>query len=261
MSRPSSTKRRRSESRTGVPPIWGLAPLAATLLLWQLFGQESSVYAPRPSRWVERVSAFLESGSIQAASLESVTTFLLGLGISTVLGTAVGALVGRLPVVDRALGPLFEFFRVMPPAAMVPIAVLVAGYSESMKVGIVIISAIWPILLQVRSATRSIDPIVFEVARVFHLSWWDRNRKLILPSLVPAILQGMRMATPTILVIVLLVEIVTRINGIGGLMDQAQQNYDSAGLYGLLVLTGVIALTANIALHYADRWLLRNRGQ
>jgi ABC-type nitrate/sulfonate/bicarbonate transport system permease component len=259
LQRPASPRRATTGRRASVPPIWGLAPLVLALVLWQLLGPEQSVYAPKPSRWIERITAMWTSGELQQALIESLTTFLLGLLISTVLGIGIGALVGRSRIIDRALGPLFEFFRVMPPAAMVPIAVLIAGYSENMKVAIVVISAIWPILLQVRSAAKGIDPLVFDVAAVLRLSRWDRTRKLLLPSLVPAILQGVRVATPTILIIVLLVEIVTRINGVGGLMNESQANFDSAGVYGLLILTGILALLVNLTVSLIEKWLLRYR--
>src|SRR5690606_38104358 len=135
-----------------VAPLWGLLPLLLALLLWQLLGPEHSVYAPKPSRWVERISELWSSGELSKALRQSITTLLLGLIVSTVVGTVVGALVGRSRLADRALNPLFEFFRVMPPAALVPVVVLIAGYSEQMKVSVVVISAVWPILLQVRAA-------------------------------------------------------------------------------------------------------------
>lgn len=258
-----STGRRGRGSRrsSGVPPLWGLLPLVTALALWELLGPAQSVYAPRPSQWAERVGELWRSGDLTTALGESLATLLLGLAVSTAVGAVVGAVVGRSRLADRALGPLFEFFRVMPPAALVPVVVLVAGYSEQMKVAIVVISAVWPILLQVRAAAKGIDQILFEVAAVLRLRWWERTRKIVLPSLVPAILQGVRVATPTILVIVLLVEIVTRINGIGGLMDSSQQNFDSAGVYGLLVVTGVLALLVNVAVSHLDRWLRRYHGQ
>ena len=246
-------------AQTSIPPLRGLLPLFAIVAIWQLLGPEKSVYAPRPLSWVEQLVRLWSDGTLPKALIDSISTFAIAVVISTILGSLLGALVGRYRIFDRMLGPLFEFFRVLPPAAIVPLAVLIAGYSQDMKVGVVVLSAIWPILLQVRAAARGLDPILFDVARVMRLNRRQTFSRVLLPSLTPAILQGLRLATPIILIIVLLVEIVTRINGLGGQIQQATENYQSAAVYGLLVVTGLLVLAVNLIVGAIESWLLRYR--
>ncbi|WGW11682.1 ABC transporter permease [Saxibacter everestensis] len=245
--------------RPSIPPLRGLLPLVVILVLWQLFGPAKSVYAPPPLSWVEQLVRLWSDGTLPAALLDTIATFAISVTIATVLGTILGALVGRYRVLDRMFGPIFEFFRVLPPAAIVPLAVLIAGYSQDMKVGVVVLSAIWPILLQVRATARGLDPILFDVARVLRLDRKSTFRKVLLPSITPAILQGLRLATPILLIIVLLVEIVTRINGLGGQIQQATENYQSAAVYGLLVVTGILVLAMNVIVGALESWFLRYR--
>jgi ABC-type nitrate/sulfonate/bicarbonate transport system permease component len=199
------------------------------------------------------------SGELQQGIMDSLSTFVIAFAVATVLGTLVGALIGRSRSIDRLFGPILEFFRVMPAAAIVPLAVLAAGYTQDMKVAVVVFSAVWPILLQVRTGTRTLDPILGETGRALHLSWLARVFQMTLPALLPSILQGMRLAVSPILIIVLLVEILTRINGLGGMVEEAQQNYDSAAVYGLLVIIGLFALLVNTVVTVLEQWLLRNR--
>jgi ABC-type nitrate/sulfonate/bicarbonate transport system permease component len=124
---------------------------------------------------------------------------------------------------------------------------------------VVVLSAVWPILLQVRATAKGLDPILFDVARVLRLKRSQTFTRILLPSLTPAILQGLRLATPIILIIVLLVEIVTRINGLGGQIQQATENYQSAAVYGLLVVTGLLVLVMNFIVGALEGWLLRYR--
>jgi ABC-type nitrate/sulfonate/bicarbonate transport system permease component len=258
----ASTRRRQTTnqvSRSSFPPLRGLVPLVLALILWQIFGPEQSVYAPRPSEWVTQLVRLTLDGSLFDALVDTIATFAISVLVATVLGALLGALVGRVPLSDRMFGPLFEFFRVLPPAAIVPFAVLVAGYTQDMKVGVVVLSAIWPILLQVRAAARALDPILFDVSRVFGLNRRALFSKILIPSLTPAVLQGLRLATPLILIIVLLVEIVTRVNGLGGEIQGAQENYQSAAVYGLLVVTGLLVLIVNMIVGAAESWLLRYR--
>jgi len=244
---------------SAVPPVSGLLPLVVVLGLWQLFGADDSVYAPKPSRWLDQVRGLWTGGEFQQALLDTLATFALAFVLAGVLGTVIGTVIGRSRRTDRVLGPVLEFFRVMPAAAIVPLAVLIAGYTENMKVGVVVFSAIWPVLLRVRAGARGLDPLLDDVARSLHLSRPDRWRKVLLPALLPAILHGLRLATSPVLIIVLLVEIVTRINGLGGLIEESQQNFDSAAVYGLLVATGLVALGMNLLVAVVEGRLLRHR--
>ena len=250
---------RKGRSQSSIPPLRGLLPLTLALLLWQIFGPEQSVYAPRPSEWVHEIVTLAVDGTLVEILGDTIATFGISVVIATIAGTLLGALVGQNRLFDRMLGPIFEFFRVLPPAAIVPLAVMIAGYTENMKVGVVVLSAIWPILLQVRAAARALDPIRFDVAHVLHLKKREVFAKVLLPSLTPAVLQGLRLATPIILIIVLLVEIVARVNGLGGQIQQAQENYQSAAVYGLLVVTGLLVLIVNVVVGAVEAWLLRYR--
>ncbi|HEU4808423.1 MAG TPA: ABC transporter permease subunit [Homoserinimonas sp.] len=253
------TSTRKPTSQSAIPPLRGLLPLVGGLILWQFLGPEKSVYFPKPLLWVEQIVRLWNDGTLPRALADSIATFLISLVAATIIGSLLGALVGRYILFDRMFGPLFEFFRVLPPAAIVPLAVLIAGYSQDMKVGVVVLSAVWPILLQVRAAARALDPILFDVSRVLRQNRRQTFTRVLLPSLTPAILQGLRLATPIILIIVLLVEIVTRINGLGGQIQQATENYQSAAVYGLLVVTGLLVLAVNSIVGAVEGWLLRYR--
>jgi len=205
-----SSRRRARQKRRGVPPLRGLLFLAVLLAVWQLVQHGQSAYFPRPSLWWGAVTTLWADGQLGPAVVATLKTFILALVIATVLGSVIGALAGRVRRLDRTLGPSLEYCRVMPAAAVVPLAVLFAGYTQKMKIAVVVFAAIWPILLQVRSASRGLNPILLDIAKSMHLGRMGTVRKVLFPSLVPAILLGVRVAAPTVLIIVLLVEILTQ---------------------------------------------------
>lgn len=250
--------RRPSKNHT-IPPLRGLLPLIIGLIIWQLLAHGQSAYFPRPSLWWEGIEHESQSGALKPAIEATLKSFLLALVIATVLGTALGILIGRARRVDRALGPFLEFCRFLPAAAVVPIAVLAEGYTEQMKIFVVVFAAIWPILLQVRSAVRTQSPLLIDVARSLHLGRVRTVVQLILPSLAPSIMLGLRVAAPIVLVVVLLVEIVTQVPGLGSLISTAQRTFDAATAYGLLAIVGVIGITVNAGLAALESWLLRYR--
>lgn len=225
-----------------VPPLRGLLPLAMLLGLWELTGSATSPYFPRPSSWPQALGELWEAGELLPAAAATVTTFFLALGAAIVLGTLLGLLAGGVRAIDRALGPTLEFARAMPPAAVIPIATLLIGYDEQMKVAVVTSAAIWPILFNSRAALRRIDPVLIEAARSLHLTTLRRVRKITFPALLPGIFLGVRIGGPIALVVTLLVEFLTQVDGIGGLIATAQRSYLSAQVWGLILVAGLFSL-------------------
>ncbi|MGW3808717.1 ABC transporter permease [Micromonospora sp. NPDC005113] len=248
----AGTTAARAKRRRGGAPLRGLLPLVLGLVLWQVLAPAQSPYFPAPIEWGRALLPLVKDGSLLTAIGWSFLTFVLGLLLATVVGTAIGALIGANRTVDRALGPTLESLRVLPAAALVPLATLVLGYSMQMKLLVVVLPAIWPILLSVRTARRSLSPVLMDMSRTLGLGRGERVRKILIPALTPSMLLGIRIAAPLALIITLLVEIVTRINGLGGLLGFAQASFLSAQVYGLLVIAGALGFLVNWAVTHAE---------
>ncbi|MGH9278821.1 MAG: ABC transporter permease [Acidimicrobiales bacterium] len=245
--------------RSAFPPLRGLLPLAVLLVVWQLRASDSSPYFPPPSRWIEGLGDLWSNGTLWPATVQTLTTFLVALILATVIGTLLGLIVGGSRRADRALGPTLEFARAMPPAAIVPIAALLIGYNPTMKVAVVTFAAVWSILLNARAGVLSLDPVLLDTSRCLRLSRFDRARKCTLPALLPSIFLGVRVAAPVALVITLLVEILTRVDGIGALMATAQRSYLAGQVYGLILVAGVFSLLVTGLVSTLQTYALRNR--
>jgi ABC-type nitrate/sulfonate/bicarbonate transport system permease component len=261
--RPPSARRPtrgRDERRSSAfPPLRGLLPLAVLLVIWELTASDESPYFPPPSRWMKGLADLWENGSLWPAARDTLSTFVIALIVAAVLGTLLGLVVGASRKVDRALGPTLEFARAMPPAAVVPIAALLIGYDTTMKVAVVTFAAIWSILLNTRAGVRSIDPVLLDTARCLRLNRFDSARKCVVPALLPSIFLGVRVAAPVALVITLLVEIVTRIDGVGALIATAQRNYLAGQVYGLILLAGLFSFLVNGVVSMVQAYAFRNR--
>jgi len=228
-----------------LPPARGLLPLVLLLVVWQLIQGGPSPYFPGPAQWWKATQALFDREHLLAAFGATTATFLEGLALAIVLGTALGVLVGISRGAARALQPLLEFMRAIPPPVTVPIATLLIGYSTGMKLTVVVLSGLWPILLNAASAARQIDPLLLDVAHSFRLTAWQRMNRIILPAIVPSLLIGIRIAIPLAIVVTLLVEMLTSLPGIGALMIRSQRNYQSSEVYALLVLVGLFGFVVN----------------
>ena len=251
---------RRSEAqRPAFPPLRGLLPLAVLLAVWQVRASADSPYFPPPSTWLDGLSDLWGNGTLWPAAVQTLSTFAIALAAATVLGTLLGLVVGASRTADRALGPTLEFARAMPPAAVVPVATLLIGFTATMKVAVVTFAAVWSILLNTRSGVRSIDPVLLDTARCLRLNRFDRSRKCVLPALLPSIFLGVRVAAPVALVITLLVEIVTRLDGIGALIATAQRSYLAGQVYGLILVAGLFSFLVNGIVSAVQAYAFRNR--
>jgi ABC-type nitrate/sulfonate/bicarbonate transport system permease component len=242
---------------SGLPPMRGLLPLIIGLALWQMLGPRQSPFFPPPSTWWNSLTVMFHNGRLIPALTSTLVTFVLAIAVASLLGGALGVLIGRSRTARRILGPLLEFCRGLPPPVIVPVAVLLLGYAQSLKLLVVVWVAIWPILLNTASASSMLDELMLDIARTLKLGRAATLRKVILPAIVPDFLLGLRVAIPLGIVITLLVEMVTSLPGIGSLIVVAQRQFRSADVYGLLIVVGVLGFLINSLFAIAEQMLLR----
>jgi ABC-type nitrate/sulfonate/bicarbonate transport system permease component len=253
-----------SAGRTNVllrrlPPLRGLLPLILFLACWEVFGPAQSPYFPPPSTWWTSVVELGQRGRLFPAVGATLLSFAYGLGAAAIAGGMIGVLIGISRHASRALGPLLEFCRALPPPVVVPVAILLFGYGQNLKLFVVAWAAAWPILLNTASATSLINPLLVDVGRTFRLDTSTTIRKIIAPAVLPGFLLGVRVAVPLAIIITLLVEMLTLVPGIGGLIVRAQREYQSAQVYGLLVLVGALGFLLNNGFALVEGFILRHR--
>lgn len=240
---------RRPTRRRGFPRplgfVLGLSPLVLGLILWELFGDPMSFTFPPPSQWWTAAQGMHEEGLLLTAVWRTMLTFLLGLTLSVVVGVILGWAIGASRRVEAALSPLLDFFRSMPSPALVPIATVIFGVTVGMSAVVMLIAIVWPVILATVTARQTIPPVRLEMGRVLGLSKLDQMRKVVFPSLLPAIMTGTRVAVSQGFVIALLIDIIGSGAGVGRLLVVRQQTFDASSVWALLVVIGLFGLVAN----------------
>lgn len=252
-----SRRKSRVEKTTAIAPLRGLLPVALALAVWQLTVKDS-VFFPPPSQWIQALGELYRQGVLVGPLLVTLKTFAVSLLIATLVGTMLGMLIGVNRHVDRALTPILDFFRSLPPPAIVPLATLLLGITLKASVAIVVLAVVWPILLNVVTATRALPTTRTEMARAIGLTRAERLTKVFVPSIVPGVLVGVRVSVSISLVVTLLVDILGSAEGAGRLLVQRQQLFDSPAVWGLLLVIGVFGYLLNLLLGLIEDRLLRN---
>ena len=240
-----------------LPPPVGLLPLAAALAAWELIQRGPSSNFPPPSAWWKALATLVANGSLAPAVAETLASFLAGFAIACASGFVLGILIGTVRWLREWTGWLLEYLRALPPPVVVPIALLMLGFSETMKLAVIGVTAAWPILLNTVAGVRAAPPLLADVARSLGLSWPAAVWKIVVPATIPPLLVGARTSMALAIVVTLLVEIFTGLPGIGVLMVTGQRNYNSAQVFGLLALVGILAFFLTLAFGVVEALILQ----
>lgn len=235
----------------------GLLPIAVLLGIWQLVGDPHSLTTPAPSAWWPALKTVEENGVLWKALRISLEIYVVALAAAILIGVTLGIALGASRRVTQALGPLLEFLRATPAAVLVPGAIILLHANDRTAVIVIVYGSMWPILLNTAAARAALPPQRLDMARSLDMSWWERMRKIVLPSLVPEIAVGIRVAAPICLVVTLLADYLVGTQGLGYILVQTQQQFQAAEAFAMIAVIGVLGILINVLLGSAERVVLR----
>jgi bicarbonate transport system permease protein len=176
-------------------------------------------------------------------TLASLQRVAVSYTLAAIVGIGTGIAIGTTPVLAKALDPLFLFLRTVPPLAWVPISLAALNKNEPAALFVIFITAVWPILINTAVGVREIPDDYNNVAKVIQVSKQKYFFKILLPSALPYIFTGLRVAISLSWLAIIAAEIVmSGIVGIGFFIWEAyQNNYISEVILALLYI-GMVGL-------------------
>lgn len=196
------------------------------------------------------------TGGFMASLGSTMAQFALGLAIGAAIGVAAGAAFGGIPVLYRLTHYVMDFLRFIPSVVYIPILLLVLGATPDMVVFLTALGSIWPMLYQTYYGVVGIAPVLQDTARVFGLKPHQRFVNILLPAVSPFMATGLRIAASHALVVVVAVQIITAVKGIGRDISVYATNGVYPEMYALVGIVGVIGLLLNVILEELERRLL-----
>ncbi|MFJ7211964.1 ABC transporter permease [Amycolatopsis sp. NPDC098790] len=179
-----------------------------------------------------------------------------GWALAAIVGVFLGVLLGRSKTAMDYVGPLFAFFRAIPPPALIPVFAVLFGLSSGMQIGSIIFGAIWPVLLNAVDGVRSVDQVKVETSRSFRTPKRYWITMVVLPAAAPKIFAGLRVSLSISLLLMVVSELVGAYNGIGRSLLNAQQDFDFPNMWSWLVLLGILGYVFNTIFLAAERRVL-----
>lgn len=238
-SRAAAAARRRRERR--LEWVVRLLSLAVLLGIWEAFGRHvnPALFAP-PSTVVTAGADMIQSGELWSYLRGSLQVLSYGFGLALVIGIPVGVAIARSRIVGYALGWYVAAFNATPNVALVPLITLLFGFDVTAKVTVVILSSVFSIIVNTEQGVRNVDRRLLEVAHSFRSTERQLWADVVIPSALPYIAAGLRLAVGRALVGMVVAEFFTSITGIGYLIVRYSNSFQPDRL--LVPIVVVMAL-------------------
>ena len=225
--------------------VLGIIGFVTVIAVWELatqMGWLKLVYVSSPSRiWSAAVTEF-RVGRIWGDIRVSLTQFLLGFLAAAVVGVILGLIAGWSRRASYVIDPWLSALYATPDVALVPLIILWLGIGLPSKVFIVFLTALFPVAVNTLIGVHSTDPRLLDVAKSYRASQTMLFRTVIIPTTVPFILTGLRLASGRALVGVVLAELIASNQGIGHMISVAGSTLNTGRLMLGVLLLGLFGV-------------------
>ena len=224
------------------------------LLGWELLVRAvAPAYVAKPSTVVLAMPRVITDPAFLQALGSTLAAVAEGLAITIVAGTAIGLLMGRSTVVDRAIRVYINGFNALPMIIVLPLFSLWFGYSTNSRIATIIFAAIFAITMNVADGARSVPREYLEVARSFRSGRLRMLTDIVLPASMPYLLAGFRLAAGRALIGAVVAEFFLSIGGLGYYIL-----YNSRSYHHNEAFVGVLLLAAfGVGFEVLVQWMTR----
>lgn len=249
-----------AQSRGGRSVI-GVVSTMAVLGAWQACASlnivQSSV-ASSPWGVLTAGRAFYASSQalpdLEASGLE----VLYGFALSLLVGILVGIAIGASRIFEAALDPFINLLYAMPRIALAPLFVIWFGIGLNSKIAVVFLSSVFPVILNTAAGLRSVDRDLVNMTRSLGAGRVYVVSRVMLPSSVPSIVAGVRLAIGNALLGMVVAELIASTRGLGFLIEDAGNNFQTnllfVGIFTIAIVALILTSGVRMIERRLDRW-------
>lgn len=258
----------RSPIRRFFASAWTIRMLSLSIVIaiWWYAGRDLPYVISDPVS-IGRAAFDVFLPDVLPAFAETLRGLVVGLGVSVLVGVPLGLLMSSSHVVETALAPYVYAISSTPRITLIPVLVLWLGISFEMRVGIVVLGAVFPILLNVYLGGKEVDRGLLDVGHAYRASALKMYASIRLRGSLPYLFSGLRLGLAQGLVGVVLAEVATSAGGIGNLITFYATYFRIDAMFVAIILLGLLAVLITTIMARVDtalrepwnRRLLRRR--
>src|SRR5690554_1998930 len=233
-----------------------LAVLIAFLAAWQWLpgwlGMPEFIL-PKFTTVMQESVRMWQPGNFMAHFSDTALEVVLGFILGALLGLFVGVVLGLSPTTESVLSPYILALQIAPKVAFAPLFVMWLGYTIYPKVLVALLIVFFPIMVNVLSAIRTVDPDMVNLVRTLNASRLQIFRLVEFPSSLPALFSGLRIGATLAVIGVTVGELVGGNKGLGFLLVDAEGQGNTAGVFVAIIGLTVIGIVAYAVVVWFER--------
>ncbi|HEY3304115.1 MAG TPA: ABC transporter permease [Candidatus Binatia bacterium] len=223
----------------------GFVSIVAGLVLWEILTRlllENELLIPPPSSVLRALMKLAASGQLNKHLSATLFEFTCGFGTACFVGILLGYLMGRYKWFDDVMDPWIATLYSVPVIAFVPFIIIWFGIGLFSKVIVVFKITAVAIMLNTAAGIKNIDPTFLELSKSLRLNPWETTFKVRLPAAMPYIITGMRLGVGRALLGVIVAELMAANAGLGYMLRDASETWDSPKLFVTVVLLAALGM-------------------
>jgi NitT/TauT family transport system permease protein len=226
--------------------------LTVVLVIWELFGRTQPLFTSYPTAILGAAATGLVP-NILPGFASTLAGYAVGLALSIPIAITLGVAMGRNRLVDTILSPYVNALYVTPRIALIPLLVLWFGLEFELRVAIVILSSVFPMIINTYAGMREVPDQLLDVGRVFMASGPQRLRTIVLPGSLPYIFTGLRLGVARALGGIIVAEMTASITGVGRLLLNYGRYFKIDALFVTIIAIGILGILLNSGLNLIQR--------
>ena len=262
--KPSGKKIKSSKLSRSMDIRIKIVTFAALLISWEVLsrmGLISMLALPRPSHLIQTIARLATTGFPKDITVwlhirATVWRILQGYLLAAAVAIPAGLIIGRMYLLERTANPIITFARSVATISLLPLAIAWFGVGELSRVLLIMYGAFWAIITNTIQGVKSVDISLINVGRMFGASRRGLFFQVILPATLPRIFAGMKIALGISFMVIIGVEMIGTVEGLGALIQQARYYYKSDVAIAGTVFIGIFGLLISIVLDWVERRLL-----
>src|SRR5919197_1935003 len=236
-------------------PLRIISPVAF-LVIWEgvvRLGEVNQLIIPAPASVLRTMVDLTVDGRLPWAVTVSLNRVLQGFISGSLLGIAVGLLVGWFRTVEDAVDPLVAAIYPIPKSALFPLFILWFGLGETSKVMTIMIGVVFLVLINTVTGVKAIDPVLLKAARDLGANQRQIFTKVVIPGALPNIFTGLRLGAGMALILVFITELEATNPGLGFLLWESYQLLETKDVFAGVVAFGLLGVAATWLLQWFER--------
>jgi NitT/TauT family transport system permease protein len=225
--------------------VRGSVSILAGLALWEILTRlllENELLIPPPSSVARSFWNLTVSGELNKHFGATLLEFAYGFSTACIVGVILGYLMGMYKWFDEVMDPWIATLYSIPIIAIVPLIIIWFGIGMVSKVIVVFKITAVAIILNTAAGIKNLDPVWLELAKSLRLSGWETTYKIRVPGALPYIITGMRLGVGRALLGVIVAELMAANAGLGYLLRDSSETWDSPKLFVTVLLLAAMGL-------------------